>query len=170
MKNKRIPIIEFLDQLFNAISKVCTYCAMLMLSAMTIIIFALVITRYLFSYSFPWVEELSRYLMIWMTFLAAGSLMLSNSHIKMDFVYARLSRRWRNIFDIFFSLLQLTILGVLIHQGWRYAESVAIITSPALGISMRWPSLAVAGGSIIMIVFVLYRFIRSIMGVSVSRG
>lgn len=169
MKNKVIPIAVFVDRLFKSISNVCTYFAMLMLTVMTIVIFALVITRYLFSYSFPWVEELSRYLMIWMTFLAAGSLMKTDSHIRMDYLYTRLSQRWRKIFDILFSLLQLMILGALIHQGWRYANSVAIIGSPALGISMRWPSLAVAGGSIIMIVFVLYRFIQSILGVTVSR-
>lgn len=168
MKNKVIPIILIFERVLTYGANICAHGAMLMLSIMTVVIFALVVTRYLFSYSFPWVEELSRYLMIWMTFLAAGSLMLSNSHIKMDFVYTRLSQRWRNVFDIFFSLLQMTILGILIFQGWRYAQSVAIIDSPALGISMRWPSLSVAIGSTIMIVFVLYRFIRSIIGVPAS--
>jgi len=43
--------------------------------AITIIVFLGVITRYVFGFSFYWIEEIPRYCLVWVTFFGAVSLM-----------------------------------------------------------------------------------------------
>ena len=42
------------------------------LAVMATLVFGNVVSRYLFNYSFSWVEELTRYMMIWVCFLGSG--------------------------------------------------------------------------------------------------
>ena len=43
-----------------------------MMAVMVALVFANVVGRYVFNRSFIWAEELSQYLMVWVTFLGAG--------------------------------------------------------------------------------------------------
>ena len=57
------------ERIFVAINK---WVVVLLLAAMSSIVFANVSLRYLSNFSITWAEEVARYLMIWMTFLGAG--------------------------------------------------------------------------------------------------
>ena len=52
----------------------------LLLAAMSVIIFTNVVLRYTTSQSIEWAEEVSRHMMIWLTFIGAGPV-LSLIHI-----------------------------------------------------------------------------------------
>jgi TRAP-type C4-dicarboxylate transport system permease small subunit len=132
------------------------------LSIMTIMVFALVISRYLFSYSFAWVEALTRYCMIWMAFLGAAALFKKNDHIRMDLLYKKFPLFLRDSLDLLFSLAQIAFLVMLFKMGLAYTEFVSFIDSPTLNISMRWPTLIIPISSFLMIVFILYNVIHSI--------
>ena len=47
----------------------------LLMFTMTSIVFLGVVTRYVFGFSFYWVEEVPRYCLVWVTFLGAATLM-----------------------------------------------------------------------------------------------
>ena len=55
-----------------------------LMAAMAVLVFANVVSRYVFNYSFIWVEELSRYMMIWVGFLGAGLVLRVGAHIAVD--------------------------------------------------------------------------------------
>ena len=140
----------------------CAYIEMIFLSLMTIMVFALVVSRYLFSYSFAWVEELTLFLMIWMAFLGAAMLFRDNDHLSMDLVYKKLSRTHRNILDLLFGLAQIAFLIMLFRLGIQYMDSVGFIISPTLGISMRWPTLIIPVMSLLMIFFIFSNLIDTV--------
>ncbi len=54
------------------------------LAAMAVMVFANVALRFLTDHSILWVEEVSRYLMIWLTFLGAGLVLRYGGHIGID--------------------------------------------------------------------------------------
>lgn len=147
-------------------ARACSYIEMLFMSIMTLMVFALVISRYLFSYSFAWVEALTRYMMIWMALLGAAALFKNNDHIRMDLIYKKMPLAVRNVLDVLFHLAQIAFLIMLFKMGLVYAEFVSFIDSPTLNISMRWPTLIIPISSLLMIIFILYNVIQAILRIA----
>ena len=139
-------ISEFCDS-------IATTVAMVFLAAMTGIIFALVVTRYTFSYSISWAEELTRYLMVWMAFLSSAVLVHQDSHLNIDLVTNKLGPKAQDILYVVFRVVELAFLVVLITNGWEYAQSVKVSISPATGLSMFWVSLAIPVSALLMFLF-----------------
>lgn len=116
-------------------------------------IFILVVLRYLFSYSFPWSEELTRYLMIWMGLLGASVLIRKRQHIRLTFLIDRFPASGQAILEIIFYLIEIAFLILLIQKSWVWAMSMEIMTAPALQISMLWPALAIPVSAALMLFY-----------------
>lgn len=56
----------------------------IMLLIMSFLAFLQVITRYVFFYSIVWSEEVTRYLMVWLTFIGAALAICKQDHISID--------------------------------------------------------------------------------------
>ncbi len=54
------------------------------LSVMTIVVFLQVIFRYVLKGSLPWSEELSRYCMVWVTFIGVSAGIKAGTHMGLD--------------------------------------------------------------------------------------
>lgn len=145
------------------IAAICTNAEVIFLAIMTFLVFFQVVTRYLFSYSLAWVEELARYLMIWMAFVGAASLFKDNDHIRMDLVYNKFPQGVRTFLGLLFGLFQVAFLVMLFKLGLEYAESVDIVISPTLRISMRWPAMIISISSAVMIFFILSHMVRTVI-------
>ncbi len=155
--------MHFLRRLIEMMAAICTNVEVIFLAIMTFLVFFQVVTRYLFSYSIAWVEELARYLMIWMAFLGAASLFKDDSHIRMDLVYNKFPQGVRNFLGLLFGLLQIAFLVMLFKLGLEYAESVDIVVSPTLRISMRWPAMIISISSVMMIFFILSYMVQTVV-------
>ena len=55
-----------------------------LLAAMATMVFANVALRFLTDHSILWVEEASRYAMVWLTFIGAGPVLRYGGHIGID--------------------------------------------------------------------------------------
>lgn len=63
--------MKFIKRFCSATVKGMDWLCGSMLIVMTILAFIGVLARYVFVVSIPWIDEVTRYLMIWMTFLAS---------------------------------------------------------------------------------------------------
>lgn len=55
-----------------------------LMAAMAALVFANVVSRYVLNYSIIWVEELTRYMMVWVGFLGAGLVLRLGAHIALE--------------------------------------------------------------------------------------
>lgn len=60
-------------------------CAILLI-AITAVVFAQVVNRFVFHGTFAWAEEISIYMMVWLVFLGASINVLEESNIRIDFL------------------------------------------------------------------------------------
>lgn len=123
-----------------------------LLAAMAMLVIANVISRYVFLHSFTWVEELSRYLMIWTAFLGAGVALRVGGHIAVDSLQAGLppaGARWLR--GLIVAIVGLTLL-VLIWLGIEYAQFGWEQETPVLGWSFGMVYLAIPIGAALMLV------------------
>jgi len=99
---------------------------------------AQVVARYAFRSPFSWSEELARFAMIWLTFIAASLVMARREHIAVDLWASDsrrlLPRRIRAAFDMLVDLVVVATCLLLLFGGFRFVWYVHPVGSPALGI------------------------------------
>lgn len=122
-----------------------------MLAVMTAVIAVLIVSRNFLGFSFPWSEELTRFLLVWLSMLGAAVLLWRNDHIRLAILADYLPPRAELLLSFVLRLLVLAFLVILLHQSWITAEARAVVRAPALGISMRIPYLALPVGALLMI-------------------
>ena len=158
MFKKYNAFIKFIDKYSAIFSQI-------MLFFMVILILMQVFSRYFFSYSFPWTEELSRYLMIWSILLLVGNLLGTRGQIKMTYFTDMLPKKWFNIYRLFFDFIFIIYFIYLIINGWLLSLSVANAVSPALNLPMFWPYFAVPFTGFLALLFVIKNVFEDIESV-----
>ena len=115
---------------------------------------AQVIARYGFRSPFSWSEELARFAMIWLTFVAASLVMARRGHIAVDLWTSgqtrQLSKRLRLTLDCFVDLTVMVTCLLLLVGGIRFVWFVHPVGSPSLGIPKSWWYGAVSVGLALM--------------------
>jgi TRAP-type transport system small permease protein len=124
------------------------------LASMAIMVFANVALRFLTDHSILWVEEVSRYLMIWLTFLGSGIVLRYGAHIGVDTLQERFPRQAPVLRAIIFALL-LMFFVAMVGLGFRYALLTWAQTTPVMQIPVGAVYLAMPVGFILMIVHLL---------------
>ena len=94
----------------------------LVLLALAFLSFAQVFCRYFLNFSFTWMEELSRYVGVFIAFLGASIGVKYGSHFSMDLVYERVSSdRWRHALKAMVNTVCGVLFLVVAWYGWEQA-------------------------------------------------
>src|SRR5262249_28045333 len=93
-----------------------------------------VFARYVLDRAPGWSEELSRYLMMWVTLLGGAAVLRSGGHIAVTALLDWLPRRFHGVVLALRDLALLAARFVLLWFGWRYAELNAVQETAALEI------------------------------------
>lgn len=125
-----------------------------LLAAMAVMVFANVALRFTTDRSILWVEEASRYVMIWLTFLGAGLVLRYGGHIGIETLHERLPRHAPLLRALIVALL-LGFFSFMVWIGLRYAFLTWGQTTPVLEIPIGAVYLAMPIGFALMIVHLL---------------
>lgn len=111
-------------------------------AATLLLIFFLVLVqaaqRYLPFDGWSWTGELARFSLVWLTFVVAGVLVTSDSHIAIEMIDAVRSPLVRRIVRVI-SCLVVAAVGVgLSAEAWELTMSQAVLKSPAMRMPMSW--------------------------------
>lgn len=120
-----------------------------------VVVFLQVLFRYLLRQPLFWSEELPRYLLIWMSFLAAALAQKNEAHINITLCLAPLSARARQLLKIVTDLIVLAFLWVLIYSGGLVTSITAQHRSTALQLPMGLVYAALPVGAILMSVYLV---------------
>ena len=141
-----------------------------LLVVLIIVVSLQVITRYL-PIPFSWTEEISRFLLIWLTLLGVVRVLALDQHISLNFIYDRLHKKCQWILDFVNAFLLMCFLTVL---EWRYIVHVLPIVlrqkAPVTRISMVWIYMAGFVASALMIGIAVKKMVDVIYKVLKERG
>ena len=136
----------------------------LMMMLMAALVFANVVSRYLFAHSVNWSEEVARYLMVWITFLGAGLAMREGQHVAIEYVQGLLPPRllpwWRGAV----ALIILAFLALLTVIGFQFADFAGRQRTPVLGWSKGAMYLAIPIGAMVFglhLIFIFRSFVTA---------
>ncbi|MCI8558772.1 MAG: TRAP transporter small permease [Lachnospiraceae bacterium] len=144
---KRNLYQEFMDFIDNIVKWIC----IILLGGMLFTAMLQVITRHVFPHPLSWTEELARYMMLWLIFLAASHIAKASSYIKVTFLVDKMPEGVRKI------LLVITKLIILVTAGYFSWNCLDVFTttsvnevSPAMQISMQIPRFSLVIGFILI--------------------
>ena len=126
-----------------------------LMAAMAALVFANVVSRYLFNYSIIWVEELTRYMMVWLGFLGSGLVLRFGAHVAVDVFQDLLPTRAAQALRAAIVALLGATFAAMTWLGLRYAAFAWDQETPALGWSTGLIYLAIPIGSLLMLAHLL---------------
>ncbi|MCZ7659576.1 MAG: TRAP transporter small permease [Xanthobacteraceae bacterium] len=129
-----------------------------MMSAMVALVFANVVGRYAFNRSLIWAEELSQYLMVWVTFLGAGLALRYGRHVAMEMLQALLPAALAQALRAGLALVMVGFFLIVAVLGFQLAAFAWPQETPAMNISAGIPYLAVPIGALAFLLHVLLMF------------
>lgn len=124
----------------------------------TIIVFLNVVLRYVFNASLHWVDELARYLFIWLIWIGADFALREKRHLRIGMIADLLKGRARVALEIF---VLVAWFGFSVFLGWQGVKLVSIVVaqdqlSTSMQINMGWAYACVPLGAIFMAVRLVF--------------
>ncbi|GHH98926.1 TRAP transporter small permease [Neobacillus kokaensis] len=143
------------------------FCVLLML-IMTVLMFTEVVARYIFGTSFIWIEELTRYLFIWLTFISAAYVTATHSHIKVDAAIAIFPKKIQPVILKIGLVIWLVFSIVITFIGFNYSFTMIQYggDSPGLGLAKGIIYLGIPLGYLAMSVRLIFQMFKKVTNTS----
>lgn len=121
-------------------------------TAFVLIVIYAVASRYIFGFSITWIEEIVRFLMVWIVFVGISVVAYERGHMSMDAIRERLPMTARRALDLASNLLIIFFLCIVFYHGLKLAVSAIPQVSPVSRVSYFWPYLSLPVGAALAIV------------------
>lgn len=87
-------------------------------------------------FNLTWIEELIRYLFVWIVFLGIGIVYKSKGHAQVEILHHYLSENVKKKLLIFIEISNSALFLFLMVYGWRILQFTSQQISPAMGLNM----------------------------------
>lgn len=88
-------------------------------AGIVVLVFAGVLSRFVFAHPMAWSEELARYLFLWAALVGAASACRNNQHGGIPLLVHRFPPAWQRGVEVFVSALVVVVLCVLAWQSFE---------------------------------------------------
>ncbi len=138
-------------RLFNRfvlfVADVVRYLCIVLATALFIIIVAAVVFRYGFGQAVSWTEEVPRYLLIWISFLAGAVCVLRREHVGFDVLFNALPRGPRRILGLALNFLVFAFGWVVFRYGIVFVQDFGSDLMETIPYTNYWyyPAMPVSG-------------------------
>ena len=127
---------KILTPVSNALDKICSVAIVVMLGAMLVVTGAQIVCRTWFT-ALSWSDEVTRYLLIWSTFLGATVVYRHNGHISVTLVQDAVSPKVAKALRVIVHVICFALFAVLLHYSTLYCAKLRK-TATAMPIKMKW--------------------------------
>jgi len=146
-------IKKILTPVSSALDKVCSALIVFMLGAMVVITGAQIICRTWFT-ALSWSDEVTRYLLIWSTFLGATVVYRHNGHISVTLMQDAVSAKAAKTLRVLVHVICFALFAVLLHYSARYCIKLKK-TATAMPIKMKYIYSCIPLSMVIMMIHAL---------------
>jgi len=127
------------------------YLGGLILAVMTGAVFLQVVLRYLGLVGIDGLEEVPRFLFVWLVMIGAAAAMWRHEHTVLDYFLNRFGPIGRSVISIVTNGLGIWLFAYLIYVSFTLVPNAGLQTSAGLGLTLDWVFLSVPVGSALII-------------------
>lgn len=118
-----------------------------------------------------WVDEIGRYIFVYLIFWGSGLAMMSKEHMRVTFILEKFSPNIQKVFEVIFDLLTIVVCLVIIRTGITLVESsmnqeLFSLRKYGINMSMAWWNAAVPVGGVLMLFYAVLNLIERLRGKS----
>ena len=136
-------------------------CAAMLVAAEILVMFAGVVSRYVFHSPIIWSDELASFLFLWLAMLGAVVAFRGASHMRMTALVSKAGGNRQRFFEALALVASLVFVMLTIGPAFEFAHEEILITTPALEISSAWRASALPVGLALMLISGLIALLRS---------
>lgn len=143
-------VLKRLDAAGSLLGHVEEAAGMLLIVAMAVVVNLQIVSRYVFHAPFIWPEEVTRLILVWLTFVASAALARRGADIAVDTFVDMMSGRMRRAFHVARDAILAVLFGYVAVDGYRLAQAVAdmpLVATEWPTSLLAWP-LVIGGGLI----------------------
>lgn len=150
--NKLIKPLEWIENTIAVVS----------MTAVSLLVFGNVVSRYGFSYTPIWSEELSRFLVVWSIFIGVAIGVRKNQHIGVDAIIRFLPHKLKLASEVLLNLIGVVVIAILVNNSFEFIQQTREFEqlSPAMRIPMYIPYVAMPVGLSLSIVHFIHNIIK----------
>lgn len=141
--------------MFSRVAKLIESIIVVFFVLLVVLTFAQIVARFVFNYSFGWIEELTRYFFIWIIFVGTALGFRYSNHIRLDILVSFLPRFGQRMVEFINALAIIGFLAVLAYYGWNATLVTMRQFSPAIGLKMGYVYAAIPIGAAFTTVFIV---------------
>ena len=154
-----------LAKLNDGLLAACKYLLITIVGVLAVIMMASVFWRYALNNALPWSEEVSKYLMVWLTFLGAPIALRHASHISIDLLLKAFPPRGQQLFHFLINLIIIVTMGIVFWKGIGFAQLGARQVASSINFSMLYMYVAVPVGAALTCLVAIEHALRSFAGI-----
>lgn len=145
------------------------------LAVMVLAILLQVFFRYALNNALPWPEEAARFLMLWMTGLAAPAAYRRGGFVAIDMLEYALPRRGAAALSLVLLIVSFAVLAVAVQLGWNHVGSgwlfnssslklpLDLIGLQAVRIKLAWMYMSIFAGFVLLTVVNIELILRALL-------
>jgi TRAP-type C4-dicarboxylate transport system permease small subunit len=151
------------DRLDHWIARLETTAVVLLVTLLTAVTFAQVITRYVLNDPLIWSEEVARYLFVWVSMIGAALAMRQGGHFGLDLLIRPIPRL-KPILGPLVTLVVVAFLVILLKTGIDETRLASKQFAMTFNMRMQWAYLALPVGAGLMLFHIAVHVIRAPKG------
>lgn len=143
--------LRLLKSVQTALCRAEELLAMLLVAGLLVVVNLQIFARYIFSHPFIWPEEVSRLLLVWMTFVGAAALTRRGADLAVDTFVEMLPPAPKRVALMVRDAILVVVFAIIATQGWALARAVSGMPLVATGLPtalLAWP--VIAGGLLVV--------------------
>ncbi|QCJ44645.1 TRAP transporter small permease [Bacillus sp. S3] len=116
-------------------------------------------------FNLSWIEELIRYLFVWIVFLGIGMVYKSKEHAQVEILLHYLPEKWKGKLQVLVEVINSAVFLFLIVYGWSILKFTSQQISPSMGLNMT----LIYGAVFVCSLICLIHSIVNILGLVVEK-
>jgi TRAP-type C4-dicarboxylate transport system permease small subunit len=148
-----LDFLHYLDRFADLLVSVVRWACIVLATALFLIVVIAVIARYGFGQAVSWTEEVPRYLLIWVSFLAASVGVLKRDHVGFDVLFNALPKPVRRVLGVALSVMIFGFGWIVFRYGIVFVQDFGGDLMETISFTNYWyyPAMPVSG--FLMMVF-----------------
>ena len=164
-----MPIVDgslvIVSRVNDLVGKIGKYCGLTLIGAMTLVILYQVFMRYVLNDPPTWSEEVSRFMMVWMTFLVAPIAYRHGMNVAIETLSRFLVGRVQAALQLVLNALILYFMLVYAQEGIGLAERGLKSKAFTIDVKLFWFYLIVPTGFYLLAAVGIEHILRAIKGI-----